>query len=68
MLDEKLEEILEAIWVGLENKKCTLETVAQRCTVEFNDNDLADLEELALITRDGDTLGLTEAGNVLMTR
>lgn len=62
MLEEKYEEILEAIWASAENGNSSIDTIKKRCPVDFNEEDLAGLAALSLIGRHGDNLELTEEG------
>ena len=49
ILSEKLEEILEAIWVASENGDYSADTIRKKCAVSFNDEDLRQLQEKRLI-------------------
>lgn len=61
-MDEKLDEILEAIWVCNEVKSFSLAAVRKECDHQFDDADLGQLEARALIARVGDKILFTEAG------
>ena len=65
MLTEKQEEILEAVWSAGENERHTIGAVKKRCVVEFDADDLKELEEKELIVCNGDKLLLTARGNPL---
>ena len=51
MLNEKLEEIMEAIWSAGENKKFSAEAIQKKCIVDFTTDDLKDLEQKGLIRK-----------------
>jgi DtxR family Mn-dependent transcriptional regulator len=65
MLDEKSEEILEAVWVSRENKNNCLAAIQQRCDASFTNEDIDRLISRSLITRDADRLDLTPEGSEL---
>lgn len=65
MLNEKQEEILESIWSVGDRQNNTVEAVKKRCSVDFNDSDLEDLEQQELISRDGDTISLVNKGKAI---
>ena len=52
MLDEKLEEIMEAIWSAGENKNYSADAIQKKCIVDFTPDDLTDLEKKGLIIFD----------------
>ena len=56
MLTEKQEEILEAIWCAGENKKYTIGAIKERCIVDFEEEDLSELEGQGLIVQDVDKI------------
>ena len=62
MLNEKQEEILESIWSVGDRQNNTVEAVRKRCSVDFTDSDLEDLQRQELINRDGDTIRLANRG------
>jgi len=62
MLNEKQEEILESIWSVSDRQNNTIEAVRKRSSVNFTDDDLAELERLELITRDNDRISLANKG------
>src|SRR5210317_27750 len=62
MLNEKQEEILESIWSVGDRQNNSIEAVKKRCSVDFTDSDLEDLERQELISRDGDTIRLANKG------
>ncbi len=48
-LNEKQEEIMEAIWCAGENKSYSIEAIKKRCAVDFTEADLLELERRGLI-------------------
>ncbi|MGB3649485.1 MAG: metal-dependent transcriptional regulator [Desulfobulbales bacterium] len=62
MLNEKQEEILESIWSVGDRQNNSIEAVKKRCSVDFTDADLDDLERQELITRDHDEINLANKG------
>jgi DtxR family Mn-dependent transcriptional regulator len=62
MLNEKQEEILESIWSVGDRQNNTIAAVRKRCTVNFTDADLDDLERQELIVRDHDKISLANKG------
>jgi DtxR family Mn-dependent transcriptional regulator len=62
MLNEKQEEILESIWSVGDRQNNSIEAVKKRCSVNFTDADLDDLERLELIVRDQDKISLANKG------
>lgn len=62
MLDEKYDEILEAIWASHENNDSSLVAIKKRCAAVINDDDLASLSGKGLISRKGELLFLSERG------
>ncbi len=49
MLNEKQEEIMEAIWCAAEYKKYSIDEIKKRCIVEFTEDDLSELEKMGMI-------------------
>ena len=62
MLTETQEEILESIWSVGDRQHNTIEAVKKRCTVDFTEADLEDMERQELITRDRDEIHLANKG------
>jgi len=62
MLTETQEEILESIWSVGDRQHNTIEAVKKRCTVDFTEADLEDMERQELITRDQDEIHLANKG------
>ena len=54
MLNEKQEEILEAIWTAGEYKNYSIESVRSLCVIDFTDADIAELERKDLVIRNAD--------------
>lgn len=66
MLSEKHEEIMEAIWSTGERENHSLDAIRKRCDVHFTDNDLLELEQQGLITRQQpDKILFSDRGRVL---
>ena len=64
-MDEKYEEILEAVWAASENEKYSLEAIKKRCAINFVDNDLDELESTGMIVRDQDKIFFSTEGKKL---
>ncbi|MFC1826993.1 metal-dependent transcriptional regulator [Thermodesulfobacteriota bacterium] len=62
MLNETQEEILESIWSVGDRQHNTIEAVRKRCSVEFTEEDLDDMERHELIVRDQDEIRLANKG------
>ena len=62
MLTETQEEILESIWSVGDRQHNTIEAVKKRCTVDFTEADLDEMERQELITRDQDEIRLANKG------
>jgi DtxR family Mn-dependent transcriptional regulator len=62
MLNEKQEEILESIWSVRDRQHSTIEAVRKRCTVDFTEADLDEMERQELIVRDKDEISLANKG------
>jgi DtxR family Mn-dependent transcriptional regulator len=62
MLEEKFEEILESIWSVEERQDHSIDSIRKRCSVDFTDADLEELERQELITRDKDQILLAGKG------
>jgi len=61
-MDRHDEEILEALWTTAEDGVPTAAALRERCMDEVSDADLERLVADGLVTRDGDALRLTPAG------
>jgi len=62
MLSDKLVEIMEAIWCAAEKNLSTRDAIQKNCTVVFDENDIDELQQRTLITKNGDAIELTEPG------
>ena len=62
MLNEKQEEILESIWSVGDRQHNTIEAVRKRCSVDFTEADLDEMERQELIVRDQDEISLANKG------
>ncbi len=65
MLNEKQEEIMEAIWGAGENKHHSVDAIKKKCTVDFTEDDLTELEELGLIVSHADKILFSSKGKPL---
>ncbi len=61
-ISETHEEILESLWKAGERGEHGLAEVRSSCAVEFDESDFAALLSNHLVTRDGDTVHLTDEG------
>ncbi len=61
-MNQKDEEILEALWVVSESGDPTTEAVKSRCPTEFSEDDLSRLEDEGRLVRNGGKLFLTQEG------
>ncbi len=64
-MNEKFEEILEAIWGASENNRYSIDAVRKRCAIEFSDQDLAELEQEGMIVRNDEKVLFSNAGKRL---
>ena len=62
MLNEIQEEILESIWSVGDRQHNTIDAVRKRCSVEFTEADLEDMERQKLIIRNHDEISLDDKG------
>ena len=65
MLNETMEEILEAVWTAGEKKKYSIEDVKRQCVVDFTDNDLEELEQQGLLVMNADRVLFSNTGKQL---
>jgi len=65
MLNEKQEEIMEAIWCAGENKSYSIDAIKKRCMVDFTEADLLELEEKGLIVTHADKILFSSDGKHL---
>ncbi len=61
-MEERHEEILEAIWVAAEDKEYSLNSIKTVCDIDFNDADLCELENKHLIARSGNKILFLKEG------
>ena len=65
MLNEKQEEILESIWSVGDRQNNTIEAVRKRCSVDFTEADIEDLERQEMIIRDENEIRLADKGHAI---
>ena len=65
MLNERHEEILEAIWVAREKNKSTVDAVRANCAIEFSDRELAELERYKMVMLSNGDMHFTHEGEKL---
>lgn len=65
MLNERLEEILEAVWVAREKKKSSLQAVRDNCAIQFSETELAELQRSRMVLLSGDEIHFTHEGEKL---
>ena len=65
MLNEKQEEIMEAIWCAGENKNYAIDAIKKRCIVAFTKADLAELEKQDLIVSHADKILFSREGKLI---
>jgi len=63
-MHKTFEEILEAAWTADEAGSRALQDIRDRCPIEIGERDLDVLVKRGLVTREGETLTLTDAGQV----
>lgn len=61
-MNEKFEEILEAIWVASENNRYSIAAIRTRCVIEFTDLDLDDLEQEGMIVQNDEQVLFSNEG------
>ena len=62
MINERHEEILEAIWVAREKKKSSVQAIRDNCTIQFTDTELTTLKQAHLILVNGDEVHFSHDG------
>ena len=65
MLNEKQEEIMEAVWCAGENKHHSIDAIKKRCIVDFTKDDLAELEKQGLIVSHAGKILFSSKGKLL---
>lgn len=61
-MNERHDEILEAIWTCAENNKFTLDDVKKKCEIVFTDEDISALKEKGLIVTTADKILFSVSG------
>ncbi|MDD5759051.1 MAG: metal-dependent transcriptional regulator [Desulfobulbaceae bacterium] len=64
-MNEKFEEILEAIWVASESSLYSLDAIRERCAIAFTAQDLADLQGEGMIIQNEGKILFTNEGKIL---
>ncbi|MBF0289324.1 MAG: metal-dependent transcriptional regulator [SAR324 cluster bacterium] len=64
-MNQRHEEILEAIWVSGENKKYSIPDIKKNCQLDFTDADLAELEKEGMVVTNADKVLFAESGKQL---
>lgn len=64
-MNEKFEEILEAIWGASENNRYSIDYIRKRCAIEFTDQDLRDLEQEGMIVQNDEKVLFSNEGKNL---
>lgn len=65
MVNERLEEILEAMWVAREKKQSSLQAVRDNCSIQFSEGELGELQKSRMILFSGDDIHFTHDGERL---
>lgn len=65
MINERHEEILEAIWVAREKKKCNRQAIQENCIIEFTEQELDDLVQERLVVISGEDVHYSHKGEKL---
>jgi len=65
MVNERLEEILEAMWVARENDQSSLQAVRDNCAISFSESELAELQRSRMVLVGGDAIHFTHEGERL---
>jgi DtxR family transcriptional regulator, Mn-dependent transcriptional regulator len=64
-MNEKFEEILEAIWGAGENNHYSIAAIRARCAINFTDQDLHDLEQEGMIVQNEERVLFSNEGKKL---
>lgn len=62
MINERHEEILEAIWVAREKNKSSIRVIRDNCTIQFTEKEVEELAGGKLIVQDNGELHFTHKG------
>jgi DtxR family Mn-dependent transcriptional regulator len=54
VLNEKQEEIMEAVWCTCENKNSCIDAIKKRCVVDLSESDLEELEKMGMLVKSAD--------------
>ncbi len=65
MMNEKKEEIMEAIWTAGENKEYSIEDIKKRCVIDFSESDIQELEDEGLIVSNADKILFSKEGKAI---
>lgn len=61
-MNEKFEEILEAVWAAGENGNYSIDAIKKRCVVVFTEQDLTDLEKEGMIVKNDSNIMFSSQG------
>ena len=64
-MNEKFEEILEAIWGASENNRYSIDAIRKRCAIEFSEEDLLALEQEGMIVQNDEKVLFSNEGKTL---
>lgn len=64
-MNEKFEEILEAVWAAGENGNYSIAAIKKRCAVDFSDDDLLELEKMGMIVKNDEKVLFSNNGKEL---
>lgn len=64
-MNEKFEEILEAIWGASENNRFSIEAIRKKCAIEFTGEDLLALEREGMIVQNDEKVLFSNEGKTL---
>lgn len=64
-MNEKFEEILEAVWTAGENNRYSIGAIRARCAIEFTEQDLRDLEQEGMIVQSDGKVLFSNEGKML---
>lgn len=65
MINQRHEEILEAIWVAREKKKCSVDDIQGNCAIDFTLKEIEDLHKAELIVLNENEAHFTHKGEKL---
>ena len=67
-MNEKFDEILEAVWTAAENHKFSIDEIKKKCEVEFSNQDLEEIEKQGLIINKPDKILFSDKGKQLASK